>query len=388
MSKVIVVTDSNSGITPDEAKKLGVEVIPMPFYIDEQMYYENIDLTQEQFYEKLTAGGDIKTSMPLVGDVTDKWDEFLKENDEIVYIPMSSGLSSSCETAYMLSQDYDGKVQVVNNQRISVTMRQSVIDAKNLAEAGKNAAEIKQILEDAKFESSIYIMVDTLNYLKKGGRITPAAAALGTLLKLKPVLQIQGEKLDAFAKARTVKQAKSIMIDAMKSDFEKRFNNPDGSQINLEMAYTHDIAAAEAFKEEVQAAFPNNEIVMNPLSETGLGPLDDFDGHVVPLQTQLEQGGGDGVLLRPSGGLDPFHHGQFSSFCCSCSGCWADCSGAAVSSGTGAWTGSWASGAAVSDLGSGCSSAWAFLASCSAFSAALRSFLLMASWPNSRLGSV
>lgn len=266
MSKVIVVTDSNSGITPDEAKKLGVEVISMPFYIDEQMYYENIDLTQEQFYEKLMAGGDIKTSMPLVGDVTDKWDEFLKENDEIVYIPMSSGLSSSCETAYMLSQDYDGKVQVVNNQRISVTMRQSVIDAKNLAEAGKNAAEIKQILEDAKFESSIYIMVDTLNYLKKGGRITPAAAALGTLLKLKPVLQIQGEKLDAFAKARTVKQAKSIMIDAMKSDFEKRFNNPDGSQINLEMAYTHDIAAAEAFKEEVQAAFPNNEIVMNPLS--------------------------------------------------------------------------------------------------------------------------
>ena len=266
MSKVIVVTDSNSGITPDEAKKLVVEVIPMPFYIDEHMYYENIDLTQEQFYEKLTAGGDIKTSMPLVGDVTDKWDELLKENDEIVYIPMSSGLSSSCETAYMLSQDYDGKVQVVNNQRISVTMRQSVIDAKNLAEAGKNAAEIKQILEDAKFESSIYIMVDTLNYLKKGGRITPAAAALGTLLKLKPVLQIQGEKLDAFAKARTVKQAKSIMIDAMKSDFEKRFNNPDGSQINLEMAYTHVSAAAETFKEEVQAAFPNNEIVMNPLS--------------------------------------------------------------------------------------------------------------------------
>lgn len=266
MSKVIVVTDSNSGITPDEAKMLGVEVLPMPFYINEQMYYENIDLTQEQFYEKLAAGGDIKTSMPLVGDVTDKWDELLKENDEIVYIPMSSGLSSSCETAYMLSQDYDGKVQVVNNQRISVTMRQSVIDAKNLAEEGKNAAEIKQILEDAKFESSIYIMVDTLTYLKKGGRITPAAAALGTLLKLKPVLQIQGEKLDAFAKARTVKQAKSIMIDAMKSDFEKRFGNPDGSQINLEMAYTHDLAAAEAFKEEVQAAFPNNEIVMNPLS--------------------------------------------------------------------------------------------------------------------------
>ncbi len=266
MSKVIVVTDSNSGITPYEAKIMGVEVLPMPFYINEQMFYENIDLTQEQFYERLVAGGDIKTSMPLVGDVTDKWDELLKEYDEIVYIPMSSGLSSSCETAYMLSQDYDGKVQVVNNQRISVTMRQSVIDAKNLADAGRNAAEIKQILEDAKFDSSIYIMVDTLTYLKKGGRITPAAAALGTLLKLKPVLQIQGEKLDAFAKARTVKQAKNIMIEAMKSDFEKRFNCPDGNQMNLEMAYTHDLAAAEAFKEEVQAAFPNNEIVMNPLS--------------------------------------------------------------------------------------------------------------------------
>ena len=219
MSKVIIMTDSNSGITQAQAKEMGVVVLPMPFYINEEMFYEDIDLSQEQFYEKLQAGGDIKTSMPLVGDVTDKWDELLKEYDEVVYIPMSSGLSSSCETAYMLSQDYDGKVEVVNNQRISVTMRQSVIDAKNLAEAGKSAKEIKDILEAAKFDSSIYIMVDTLTYLKKGGRITPAAAALGTLLKLKPVLQIQGEKLDAFAKARTVKQAKNIMIEAMKSDF-------------------------------------------------------------------------------------------------------------------------------------------------------------------------
>ncbi len=266
MSKVIIMTDSNSGITQAQAKELGVVVLPMPFYINEEMFYEDIDLSQEQFYEKLQAGGDIKTSMPLVGDVTDKWDELLKEYDEIVYIPMSSGLSSSCETAYMLAQDYDGKVQVVNNQRISVTMRQSVIDAKNLADAGKNASEIKQILEDAKFDSSIYIMVDTLTYLKKGGRITPAAAALGTLLKLKPVLQIQGEKLDAFAKARTVKQAKNIMIEAMKSDFEKRFDSADGAKMNLEIAYTYDLAAAEAFKEEVQAVFPNNEIVMNPLS--------------------------------------------------------------------------------------------------------------------------
>ena len=266
MSKVIIMTDSNSGITQTQAKEMGVVVLPMPFYINEEMFYEDIDLSQEQFYEKLQAGGDIKTSMPLVGDVTDKWDELLKEYDEVVYIPMSSGLSSSCETAYMLSQDYDGKVEVVNNQRISVTMRQSMIDAKNLAEAGKSAKEIKDILEAAKFDSSIYTMVDTLTYLKKGGRITPAAAALGTLLKLKPVLQIQGEKLDAFAKARTVKQAKNIMIEAMKSDFEKRFDSADGRNINLEMAYTHDLEAALAFKEEVQAAFPENEIVLNPLS--------------------------------------------------------------------------------------------------------------------------
>ena len=266
MSKVIVVTDSNSGITQSEAKDIGVVVMPMPFYINGQMYYEDIDLTQEQFYEKLEQGGEIKTSMPLVGDVTDKWDELLKDYDEIVYIPMSSGLSSSCETAYMLSQDYDGKVQVVNNQRISVTQRQSVLDAKQLAEQGKNAEDIKNILEEKKFDSSIYIMVDTLDYLKKGGRITPAAAALGTLLKLKPVLQIQGERLDAFAKARTVKQAKNIMIEAMKKDMETRFGSADGAKINLEMAYTKDLDAALAFKEEVQAAFPNNEIVLNPLS--------------------------------------------------------------------------------------------------------------------------
>ena len=238
----------------------------MPFFIDGEQYFEDINLTQEEFYEKLQQDADISTSQPSIGEIQDAFDELLKEYDELVYIPMSSGLSGTCQTATMVADDYDGKVQVVNNQRISVTMRQSVLDAKELAKRGKSAAEIKEILEKHKMESSIYITLDTLKYLKKGGRITPAAAAIGTMLKLNPVLQIQGEKLDAFAKARTVKQAKSIMIDAMKSDFEKRFNNPDGSQINLEMAYTHDIAAAEAFKEEVQAAFPNNEIVMNPLS--------------------------------------------------------------------------------------------------------------------------
>lgn len=266
MSKVAVMTDSNSGITQAEAKELGVSVLPMPFYIDEQTYYEDIDLTQEEFYEKLKGDCEIKTSMPVLGDVTDKWEELLKEYDEVVYIPMSSGLSSSCETAIMLSQDYDGKVQVVNNQRISVTQRQSVMDAMELAKSGKNAAEIKEILEAEKFESSIYIMLDTLYYLKKGGRITPAAAALGTLLKLKPVLQIQGEKLDAFAKARTVKQGKNIMIDTIKKDFAERFNDPAGKNMHLEIAYTHDKEAAEAFKAEVQAVFPNHDIVMNPLS--------------------------------------------------------------------------------------------------------------------------
>lgn len=266
MSKVAVVSDSNSGITQSEAKELGITILPMPFFVGDKTLYEDIDLTQEEFYQMLSEDANISTSMPLVGNVTDTWDELLKTYDEIVHIPMSSGLSGSCETALMLSQDYDGKVQVVNNQRISVTQRQSVLDAMALAAQSRGASEIKDILERDKMESSIYIMVDTLYYLKKGGRITPTAAALGTLLKLKPVLQIQGEKLDAFAKARTVKQAKSMMIDAMKNDFEHRFNDPKGEHMYLEMAYTKDLEAAEAFKKEVEAAFPGMEIVLNPLS--------------------------------------------------------------------------------------------------------------------------
>ena len=266
MGKIAIVTDSNSGITQAQGKEYGVYVIPMPFYIDGELFYEDITLTQEEFYHKLEHDAEISTSMPAVGDVLELWDKLLKDYDEIVHIPMSSGLSSSCETAMALAADYDGKVQVVNNQRISVTQRQSVLDAKLLADKGWSAVRIKEYLEETKFDSTIYITVDTLKYLKKGGRITPAAAALGTLLRLKPVLQIQGEKLDAFAKARTVKQAKSIMIESMKNDFEKRFQSPDGKKMHLEMAYTHDLEAAEVFKEEVQAAFPNNEIVLNPLS--------------------------------------------------------------------------------------------------------------------------
>lgn len=266
MSKVAIVSDSNSGITQLQAEALGITILPMPFFVGDKTLYEDIDLSQKEFYQMLSENANISTSMPLVGNVTDTWDALLKEYDEIVHIPMSSGLSGSCETALMLAQDYEGKVQVVNNQRISVTQRQSVLDAMALAEQGHSAAEIKEILERDKFESSIYIMVDTLYYLKKGGRITPAAAALGTLLKLKPVLQIQGEKLDAFAKARTVKQAKNLMIEAMKHDFAERFHDPEGKSMHLEMAYTYDLDAAEAFRQEVQEAFPGLESHMDPLS--------------------------------------------------------------------------------------------------------------------------
>lgn len=266
MSKVAIITDSNSGITQAEAKEIGICVMPMPFYINDEMLLEDIDLSQEQFYERLTDGSEIHTSTPTLTAFTELWDKLLEEYDEIVHIPMSSGLSSTCSTALMLAQDYDGKVQVVDNQRISVTQRQSAIDALMLANQGKSAKEIHDILMRDKMESAIYIMLDTLYYLKKGGRITPAAAALGTLLKLKPVLQIQGEKLDAFAKARTVKQAKSIMIKQIRDDAEKRFGDISAENCWIHMAYTHDLASAEEFKKEVQEAFPNHDIVMNPLS--------------------------------------------------------------------------------------------------------------------------
>ena len=265
MNRVIVVTDSNSGITQSEAKELGVVVMPMPFYINGQMFYEDIDLTQEQFYQKLKEGGEIKTSMPLVGDVTDKWDELLKEYDEIVYIPMSSGLSSSCETAYMLSQDYDGKVQVVNNQRISVTQRQSVEDAMMMRDKGMSCEEIVDVLMREKLESSIYITVDTLKYLKKGGRITPAAAAIGTVLNLKPVLQIQGEKLDAFSKARGWKTAKKTMLNAIEKDLKGRFADVK-DQMALGMAYTCSKEEAQEWKAEIEERFPGYEIMEGPLS--------------------------------------------------------------------------------------------------------------------------
>ena len=266
MGKIAIVTDSNSGITQDQARELGISVIPMPFYINEKLYLEGITLSQEEFYERLKNDEAISTSQPGPADVCGLWNTLLEKYDEVVHIPMSSGLSASCDTAMGLAQEYDGRVHVVDNQRISVTQRQSVLDALTLRDAGRIATQIKQVLEEQKLDSSIYITLETLKYLKKGGRITPAAAAIGTVLNLKPVLQIQGEKLDSFAKARTVKQAKKMMIDAMRNDFDHRFNDPEGKNIYLEMAYTHNLEDAEAFKKEVEAEFPGMEIVLNPLS--------------------------------------------------------------------------------------------------------------------------
>ncbi|MDY5868843.1 MAG: DegV family protein [Lachnospiraceae bacterium] len=264
--KIAIATDSNSGITQAQAKKLGIFVLPMPFMINEETFYEDITLDQEGFYEKLESGADVVTSQPSPESVLNLWKEILENYDEIVHIPMSSGLSGSCQSAMMLAEDFDGKVQVVNNQRISVTQRQSALDALMLAERGLDAVEIKDALEADKFNSSIYIMLDTLYYLKKGGRITPAAAAIGTLLKLKPVLQIQGEKLDAFAKARTSGQGKSIMLNAIRNDMETRFGGASADNIWLEVAYTKDYEAAKQFVQEIQQEFPGFDIVCNPLS--------------------------------------------------------------------------------------------------------------------------
>ena len=264
--KIAAATDSNSGITQEQAKQLGVHVLPMPFMIDGQMYYEGVDLTHEEFFRRMEERADITTSQPSPGEVTDFWDKLLEEYDAVVYIPMSSGLSGSCQTAMLLAEDYEGKVYVVNNQRISVTQMQSVLDARDLIKKGYAAAQIRNILEETKFDSSIYVTVTTLKYLKKGGRITPAAAMLGTLLQIKPVLTIQGEKLDAFSKARTLKQGKTIMMTALKKDLETRFHDPEARHTWLEIAYTCSDEMAQEFKETVAEIYPDANICIAPLS--------------------------------------------------------------------------------------------------------------------------
>lgn len=267
MNKIAIMTDSNSGITQKEAEVLRIRVLPMPFLIDGETFFEEISLTQEQFYERLAQDVDISTSQPSPEDVTKAWEELLEENESIVYIPMSSGLSGSCQTAIMLADDYEGKVQVVDNQRISVTQRQSVLDAIELAKEGKTAVQIKEILEANKFESSIYIMLDTLKYLKKGGRITPAAAALGSALRLKPVLQIQGEKLDAFSIARTKKQGVSKMLATIEEDIKTRFGGLDNMEnIHMEVAHTVNEEAALELVEMIKERFGVETVDMYPLS--------------------------------------------------------------------------------------------------------------------------
>lgn len=263
MKKVAIATDSNSGITQAEAQTLGIRVLPMPFYINEELFFEDVTLTQEAFYRRLAEDADISTSQPSPGDVTDLWEKLLESHDQVVYIPMSSGLSASCETALMLSADYRGRVFVVDNQRISITQRQSVLDALEMARAGMDGQAIHDVLVRERLESSIYITVDTLKYLKKGGRVTAAGAAIGTVLNIKPVLTIQGAKLDAFAKARGWKSAKKIMLDAMERDIAQRFA---GQEIHLAAAYTCTDEEAKEWKGELEARFPGYEIHMDRLS--------------------------------------------------------------------------------------------------------------------------
>ena len=264
--KIAVVTDSNSGITQAQGKELGITVLPMPFMIDGNEFFEDISLTQQEFYGKMEEDMDISTSQPSPESIVELWEALLEEYDGIVHIPMSSGLSGSCQTALMLAEEFDGRVQVVNNHRISVTQRQSALDALEMAGKGMDAVQIKEVLERTGSESTIYITVDTLKYLKKGGRITPAAAALGTLLRLKPVLTIQGEKLDAFAKARTMKQAKSMMISAIHHDLETRWDDKEGKKTHLEIAHTNCEEAALQLKEELLELFPDTDIHIDPLS--------------------------------------------------------------------------------------------------------------------------
>ena len=268
MTNIRIVTDSNSGITQSEAEKLGISVIPMPFLIDGEEYFEDINLTQEQFYEHLRGDAAVSTSQPSVASVTELWDKLLKEGCEIVHIPMSSGLSESCHTAQTLAKEYGGRVHVVDNQRISVTQKQSVFDAMKLAEQGKSAAQIAEYLTATKRDSSIYISLDTLKYLKKGGRLTPAAALVGSILRIKPVLQIQGEKLDAFRKVHSLRQAKQEMVAAIRNDLATRFAQfrKDG-EMTISVAHTDNYAEAEIFTKELEELFPDVPVTYtDPLS--------------------------------------------------------------------------------------------------------------------------
>ena len=266
--KTAIITDSNSGISQKKAEEMGIFLLPMPVIIDGEIRFEGIVLDDEEFYAGLAAGKDISTSQPSPGDVMDLWDRLLEAGyDEIVHIPMSSGLSNSCETALGLANDYEGKVAVVDNHRISITLKASVIEAKQMADSGMSAKEIKQDLEARAYDSSIYIAVDTLTYLKKGGRVTPAGAALGTVLNIKPVLTIQGGKLDAFAKIRGMKKCRIRMVDAIVDDYKTRFKGADLSRVRVDAAGAgltpEEIAE---WKSLISQAFPGVDVRYDPLS--------------------------------------------------------------------------------------------------------------------------
>lgn len=256
--KIAIATDTNSGITAMEGEKLGVFVLAMPVNLEETIHYEGLDITSEQLYDAMRQHREVSTSQPSPGQLMELWDGILaKGYDEIVYIPMSSGLSGSCQSAALFARDYDGKVQVVDNHRISVTQRESVISALRLAEQGYDAGQIREFLEKHAYDASIYITVDSMEYLKKGGRVTPAAATLATVLNLKPVLTIQGDKLDAFAKVRGMKLAESKMIDALHQDRAERFRDVPESRLLIETAGTlENEALAESWRQQVQAEFP------------------------------------------------------------------------------------------------------------------------------------
>lgn len=256
--KIAIATDTNSGITASEGEKLGVYVLAMPVNLEETIHYEGLDITSEQLYDAMRQHREVSTSQPSPGQLMELWDGILaKGYDEIVYIPMSSGLSGSCQSAALFARDYDGKVQVVDNHRISVTQRESVISALRLAEQGYDAGQIREFLEKHAYDASIYITVDSMEYLKKGGRVTPAAATLATVLNLKPVLTIQGDKLDAFAKVRGMKLAESKMIDALHQDRAERFRDVPESRLLIETAGTlENEALAESWRQQVQAEFP------------------------------------------------------------------------------------------------------------------------------------
>ncbi len=267
MPDVVVMTDTNSGMTKEEAKKYGVEVLPMSFIINGKIYYEGIDISHEAFFEKMAAGAEVSTSQPSPGEVTERWDKLLKRHDEVIYIPMSGGLSKSCETAAMLAEDYKGRVQVLDSKRVSAPQKVLVMDAVLLAGEGKSAVQIKETLSEIARKSVVYIAVDTLQYLKKGGRITGAAAAIGTVLHLKPVLEMRDKKLDAYAKARGMKSARRLMLQAIHEEIEEKYAE-DYRQGNLcmQVAYTElDKDIIESWKKQIQEEFPELKLYGDPL---------------------------------------------------------------------------------------------------------------------------